>query len=161
MMDFSSITTDIISLLQISGTVFDSCRRFHQVMPGYGPSYSDAKKLVDEIRALRNVLTLLPNENPNAAADFANIHSLNETSGVIELCCTELETLEAKLPNCDAQPLPILRVQGLLTWPLREAEVNKALDQIRKTKKTLSLVLNLDHTYARRREVKGLALTLT
>ncbi len=160
-MDSLTITTGIISLFQISGTVLDSCRHFHH---GYGPSSSDAERLIDEITAFRNVLeqslTLLPDDNTNAAANFSNISSLNETSGVIELCCTELETLEAKLPNYDAQPLRILHVQ-LLTWPLREAEVKKALHQIEETKKTLSLVLNLDHTYARRRKVKALALTLT
>lgn len=136
-----SITAGIIAVLQISGNVIFICYDYRAAVKN---APRDAKRIIDEVNTLQDVLEqllkLAETASINASAHLPALELLNKPDGPLIKCRAKLLALKAKLEPQEGWRA----VKKALTWPLRETEVTKALDNINRFKATLTLALTAD-----------------
>ncbi|KAL9120568.1 MAG: hypothetical protein Q9187_002877 [Circinaria calcarea] len=150
-MDPFSISVGVITLIQATNGVIHLCFDYASTVKGATRAISG---LLDEITSLRNILEsierlLASPENPNTAPSI-------ELKEVAALCdredgpiAKELKLLNEKLRLPDWACQNGSRRKALmqsLTWPLKEGETKRILENIDRLKKNLELALTVDQS---------------
>ncbi|KAJ9245959.1 hypothetical protein DTO027B5_7240 [Paecilomyces variotii] len=149
-MDPLSVTASIIALLQAANAVLSICYNYNCFSTG---SSSGLSTIIDEICSLRNVLEslvrLAQEENKNSAR-LPTLRLLCQPFGPLAIGVEKLESLERRLTpsNYYAGRVPSRRQAFLraLSWPLKEAESRRTIEQIALLRSTLSLAIDTDQT---------------
>ncbi|KAL4961575.1 uncharacterized protein BDV14DRAFT_203609 [Aspergillus stella-maris] len=155
-MDPISVTASIITLFQAANAVLAVCYNYQSFSGG---SSSGLSTLIIEVRSLRDVLEsvvrLVSDENKGKVTDrLPTLRILCQPSGPLATGLEKLETLERRLTpsnyhqNVDGAR-PFSRRHKLwqaLSWPLKEAESQKLIEEIAVLRSTLSLAMETDQT---------------
>lgn len=146
-MDPLSITASAIAILQVSGVIINACYDYRSRVKD---SAKDASRIINELNSLRSIIeslfVLLEEEPENKPSDQSNLQKLAQVGGVLETCKVGLEALEKKLEPKEGWRA----VRAAVFWPLKEADIAKALQQIDRTKSSLQLALAVDQRYVAR-----------
>ena len=106
----------------------------------------DQERIIDQLTNLRNILEqvrkVVTGENIQTASQFPALNELIDQSDGLTRCHAELENLKSKL-----EPKSGRHIMKALTWPLREADVRKTLDNLERFQRLLSLALSADQTF--------------
>ena len=145
-MDPLSVTASIIAVLQLTGTVVSLCYDFRSRIKN---APRDLKRIISEVISLRDVLERLvrladsaETAGSNESTQLSTLKLLNKPDGLLVKCQAELTALEKKLKPA----IGVKAVSKLLSWPLKERDVEKTLACIGRLKATLSLALTADQT---------------
>jgi hypothetical protein len=118
-------------------------------------------RMIEEVKGLRNVLESLERLTSNAErADLdarsrlPTLHLLcklktGDEGGLLDMCFEELNRLKRKLALSGwAGPVGSKRMAlaQALTWPLKESDTKKTLENIGRFRDTLTLALTADQT---------------
>ncbi|GAD96704.1 conserved hypothetical protein [Paecilomyces variotii No. 5] len=149
-MDPLSVTASIIALLQAANAVLSICYNYSCLSTG---SSSGLSTIIDEVCSLRNVLEslvrLAQEENKNSAR-LPTLRLLCQPSGPLASGLEKLESLERRLaPSSYYSGKAPSRRQAFLqalSWPLKEAESRRTIEQIALLRNTLSLAMDTDQT---------------
>lgn len=153
-MDPLSVTASIIAVLQAANAIISICCDYSAAVKG---ASWELPKVTKEIRSLRDVLELLAalakrveNADPSAEAKLPALKLLCEPgAGPLAMCKAELESLKIKLePPKWTGPITSKRtaLMQTLSWPLKEGEAKKMLQNMERYKTTLNMALEIDQT---------------
>ena len=153
-MEALSVTANIIAVLQAANTIIDICCDYSAAIRG---ASWELPKVTKELQSLRDVLELLKGlakraENADPTADArlpAVIRICDSDAGPLAMCNAELESLKTKLePPKWTGPVTSKRtaLMQTITWPLKEGETKKMLQNMERYKTTLSMALEIDQT---------------
>ena len=153
-MDPLSVTASIIAVLQATNTIISICCDYSAAVKG---ASWELPKVTKEVRSLRDVLELLAalakraeSADPSAEARFPGLKLLCEPgAGPLAMCKAELESLKTKLePPKWTGPATSKRtaLMQTLSWPLKEGETKKMLQNMERYKTTLNMALEIDQT---------------
>lgn len=153
-MDPLSVTASIIAVLQAANAIISICCDYSAAVQG---ASWELPKVTKEIRSLRDVLELLAalakrveNADPSAEAKLPALKLLCEPgAGPLAMCKAELESLKTKLePPKWIGPITSKRtaLMQTLSWPLKEGEAKKMLQNMEPYKTTLNMALEIDQT---------------
>lgn len=146
-MDGLGAVASIIAMMQISGKIFDLCRKYYL---GAKDARKDIRRLRDEMTSLQDILTSIVDlADAPGSANLSIFGLLNKPEGPIQRCRAELTELTAKLEQGNDKMKPF----GLrcLKWPFSSKDVDKAIKAIERQKETFSLALTADQTYVKSR----------
>ena len=141
-MDGVSAAASIAALIQISGSVFDLCRKY----------YSEVKDARKEIQRLRDEVTSLQDVLFSVAdlAEAANptkmsiLDRLNQADGPVKQCQAQLAGLVAKLEPGEAQSRMRQFGSRALKWPFSKKEVENVMAAIERYKTSFNLAVTAD-----------------
>ena len=151
-MDPLSITTSIIAVLQATNAVISVCYDYSTAVKD---SSWELPRVTEEVKSLRNVLEALEqlakkaeSADQSAKTQLPTLRLLCEPDvGPLVMCLAEMEALEKKLtpPSWSGRVGSKRRalVQAL-SWPLREGDTKKILENIGRFKVTLNLAMTVD-----------------
>ena len=143
-MDGLSAAASVLTVIQISGKVFDLCRTYYLEVRD---AREDIKRLCDEVTALQDVLTNVADlaEAPGSAK-LSIVGLLNQPDGPLQQCGIELQGLATKLEL--GQGKDMMKQFGLraLKWPFSSKDIDKAINAIGRYKAMFSLALTADQT---------------
>lgn len=150
-MDPLSISASVITLIQATNGVVLLCYNYAAAAKGAAQTIS---AVIDEMKNLRGVLESLEqllrsfeDTEPSKIMPLETITALcDQEEGPI---VKELKYLEEKLrlPGWAGQDGSRRKVlMQSLTWPLKEGETRKTLQNIERLKSTLELALTVNHT---------------
>lgn len=149
-MDPISVTASIITLLQAANAVLSICYNYSCLSTG---SSSGLSTIIDETCSLRNVLeslARLAQEESKNAARLPTLRLLCQPPGPLATGVEKLESLERRLTpsNYYTGRVPSRRQAFLqaLSWPLKEAESRRTIEQIALLRSTLSSAIDTDQT---------------
>ncbi|KAL5343368.1 hypothetical protein BJX70DRAFT_393936 [Aspergillus crustosus] len=140
-MDPIGLAASIITLLEATNAVITICYNYNSFSSGTPTALLN---LIDETCSLRNVLESLV----RLVQEETKIGSSSPVAAGIE----KLEALERQLTPSQYYKTPgraLSRRQSFLqalTWPLKEGEANRVIEQIALLRSTLSLALETDQT---------------
>lgn len=152
-MDPLSITASIITVLQTTSQVLSICYDYAAAAKGSSWGLS---RVIEELKSLRNVLESLQQlsddaqgTDPLARSRLPRLRALSDPDhGPLASCRKELNHLTEKLrpPSWAAGDGTRRKafVQSL-SWPLKEGDTKKILQDIERFKGTLNLTMNADH----------------
>ena len=153
-MDPVSAVASVIAIYQLAASISGLCFRYGQ---GVRHADKDADLVINEIdtfqtylRALKEILV-----KEDAAADgFERLQSLHQIidgeSAALKCCGRDLQTLKTKLEKVQSEG----RFQGAihrLSWPLKQEEVKKTLDTLKRFTEAVDRALNVDNNRTMRR----------
>lgn len=142
-MDPLSITAAIIVVVQISGAVISVCYEYRQ---GANDGAKEAIRITEELKSLQDVLECLLKlaelEVARGSSRLQTLQPLLEPGGVLLRCQDDLSALQHRLTPETGMKMLMRR----LKWPLTEKEVKKAIENIARTRETISLALITDQT---------------
>ena len=153
-MDPLSITAGIIALLQASNAIVSIAYSYKSLLRKEQPS--QFSKFIDEVHCLRDVLETLADlaieaERGKANSSRAHIPALKllcQPSGILDQGLEKLEKLEERLkPPSYSQSGRKRAIFEVLSWPIKEAETAKIIEDIAKLKLSLSLAMSADQTW--------------
>ena len=147
-MDPLSAVASVIAIYQLASTVSSLCFRYSHGVRG---ADRDADLVINEIdtfqKYLRTLKEILATEDA-ATAGLDRIRNLNEIidgeSAALRTCESDLEGLKTKLVKVQSQG----NLRGAvhkLSWPLKQEEVRKTLDTLRKFAEAVDRAVNLDN----------------
>ena len=153
-MDPLGVTASIIAVLQAANTIISICCNYSAAVKG---ASWELPKVTKEVQGLRDVLEILAslakrseNADPSADTRLPALRLLCEPdAGPLAMCKAELESLKTKLePPKWTGPATSKRTALMLTlsWPLKEGETKKMLQNMERYKTTLSMALEIDQT---------------
>ena len=153
-MEALSVTANVIAVLQAANTIISICCDYSAAIKG---ASWELPKVTQEVRSLRDVLELLvalakraENTDPSAEARLpALMQMCNSVTGPLAMCNDGLEFMRKKLePPKWTGPATSKRtaLMQTLSWPLKEGETKKMLQNIERYKKNLSMALEIDQT---------------
>ena len=151
-MEALGVTANIIAVLHAANTILDICCDYSAAIRG---ASWELPKVTKELQSLRDVLELLKGlakriENADPSADArlpALIRICNSDAGPLGMCNNELKFLEKRLePPKWTGPATSKRtaLMQTLSWPLKEGETKKILQNIERYKTSLSMALEVD-----------------
>lgn len=146
-MDPLSVTGTLIAVLQVSASVISICYEYRQ---GIKNASREVAQISDELNSLNDVLeTLLKlvesssdswGNRTGPSARLSTFESLVKPAGPLLACQSQLERLKKQL-----EPQQGWReLKKTLTWPLKEPDMKKALDNLQRLKSTMQLALSAD-----------------
>jgi len=141
-MDPLSATGTLIALLQISSAVISFCYEYRQ---GTKSAAREVVQISDELNSLKDVLEALlklveSSASSESSARLSTFELLVKADGPLLTCQSELERLKKQL-----EPEKGWRaVRRTLVWPLKEAEMKRALDALERLKSMMQLALSAD-----------------
>jgi len=91
---------------------------------------------------LESLVKLAEHESANGSPRLSTLKLLGKPDGPLVKCQAELDDLKKKLEPASGWKA----VGNALTWPLKEGDVTKTLDNLERTKATLQLALTADQT---------------
>ena len=153
-MDPVSAVASVIAVYQLAAAISGLCFRYGQ---GVGQADKDANLIISEIDTfqvyLRTLKEILVKED--AATDgrerLQSLHQIIDgESAVLKRCGRDLEILKTKLEKVQSEG----RFQGAihrLSWPLKQEEVKKTLDTLRRFTEAVDRALNVDNNRTMRR----------
>ncbi|KAF5857290.1 hypothetical protein ETB97_005974 [Aspergillus alliaceus] len=133
-MDPLSFTASLIAVLQATNVVLSICYSYASTTKPWG--------LCDEVRNLGGVLERLL--SLARQDELPSLRVLCQPGGPLEKTREFLEELECRLAPGDSSRRRAFA--SALSWPLREAETRRAMEDIGRLKSTLSLALDADQT---------------
>ena len=153
-MDPVSAVASVIAIYQLAGVISSLCFRYGQ---GVRQAEKDADLIISEIDTfqiyLRTVKEILVKEDA-AAEGLERLQSLHSVidgeSAVLKRCGRDLEILKTKLERVQSEG----RFQGAihrLAWPLKQEEVKKTLDTLKRFTEAVDRALNVDNNRTMRR----------
>ena len=153
-MEALSVTANIIAVLHAANTIIDICCDYSAAIRG---ASWELPKVTKELQSLRDVLELLKGlskrvEDTDPSADArlpALIRMCKSDAGPLAMCNAELKSLTQKLkPPKWTGPVTSKRTALIqtITWPLKEDETKKMLQNLERYKTTLSMALDVDQT---------------
>ncbi|PVH76555.1 hypothetical protein DL98DRAFT_517882 [Cadophora sp. DSE1049] len=143
-MDPISITGTLIAVLQVTTTVISICYDYRQ---GVSSASREVLQISSSLNSLKDVLEALlalieKSKSDGPASKLATIELLAKDGGTLESCQQELLKLKKKLePEVGWR-----KIRKSLVWPLKEAEVKKALEGLERSKSMMLLALSADQT---------------
>lgn len=143
MADPLSITTSLIAVGQLIGSIISCCYNYQQ---GLKRARKDATRILLETQTLRNVIERLLDQvtdnEPNGGKVLPSLaRMLNGTGSVFENCLQDLAVLEERLRT----PVNKWRKLGRrLLWPLRESEIVKEVETIHRLRNVIESGLAVD-----------------
>ena len=153
-MDPVSAVAGVIAIYQLAAAISGLCFRYGQ---GVRQAEKDADLIISEIDTfqiyLRTVKDILVREDA-AAEGLERLQSLHSVidgeSAVLKRCGRDLEILKTKLEKVQSEG----RFQGAihrLAWPLKQEEVKKTLDTLKRFTEAVDRALNVDNNKTMRR----------
>ena len=153
-MEALGVAASIIAVLQAANTVIDICCDYGAAIRG---ASWELPRVTKELQNFRDVLELLKalanraeNADPSADARLpALIRICKSDAGPLAMCNNELESLKTRLkPPKWTGPVKSKRtaVMLALTWPLKEDETKKMLQNMERYRTALSMALEIDQT---------------
>ena len=153
-MDPLSITASVIAVLQAAEAVISVCCDYRSAVKG---SSWEVPRVLEEVRALRNVLRVLEEladkaETPSSDSKsrLPALKSLcDPDTGTLIKCRTELNNLATKLTPPEWTGPAGSKRRGLvqaLTWPLKKGDTEKVLASIERFKSTINVAVTTDQT---------------
>ena len=153
-MDPLSITASVIAVLQAAEAVISVCCDYRSAVKG---SSWEVPRVLDEVRALRNVLRTLEDLADKAEApssdDKSRLPALKSLcdpdTGILIKCRTELNHLNTKLTPPEWIGRAGSKRRGFvqaLTWPLKKGDTEKVLASIERFKSTINVAVATDQT---------------
>jgi hypothetical protein len=150
-MDPLSITVSVVTLLQATNAIVLLCYNYASAAKGAARTIGG---VIDEMKTLRSVLEsleqLLRSDQDTEPSDTISLTTItalcNQEDGPI---AKELKILEEKLrpPGWASQDGSRRKaLMQFLTWPLKEGETTKTLQNIERLKSTLDLALTVIKT---------------
>ena len=140
-MDPLSVTAGIIAVVQISGAVISLC---YEYRTGAKDAAKEAIRITEELKSLQDVLERLLKlaeiEIARGTSRLQTLQPLLEPGGILPRCQDDLTALQLKL----APDTGVKMLMRKLKWPLTEKEVKKAIEDIARTKETISFALITD-----------------
>lgn len=150
-MDPLSISVSTVTLIQITSEVVSLCFNYATAAKSATRSILE---VLDQLKNLRNVLESL--EHFSRGDEDANPAINSQTKTILELCnaeegpiAKELKYLDDKLRPPEWASREGSRRKALvqsLTWPLKEGETKKTLQNIERLKSNLALALSVYQT---------------
>ncbi len=153
-MEALSVTANVIAVLRAANTIISICCDYSAAVKG---ASWELPKVTKEVQSLRDVLELLAalakgaeNADPSADARLpALLRLCKPDAGPLAMCKAELESLKTKLePPKWTGPVTSKRtaLMQTLSWPLKEGETRRMLQNIERYKTTLNMALEMDQT---------------
>ena len=153
-MEALGVAANIIAVLQAANAIISICCDYSAAVKG---APWELPKVTKEVRSLRDVLELLAalakrveNADPSAEARLPALKLLCEPgAGPLAICKDELASLKTKLePPKWTGPVTSKRtaLMQTLSWPLKEGETKKILQNLERHKTTLNMALQIDQT---------------
>ena len=153
-MDAVTAVASVVAIYQLAAAISGLCFRYGQ---GVRQADKDADIIISEIDTfqiyLRTLKEILLKED-GATDDFVGLQSLHHIIGgesaALKRCGRELEILKTKLEKVQSEG----RFQGVihrLSWPLKQEEVRKTLDTLKRFTEAVDRALNVDNNRALRR----------
>ena len=147
-MDPISTVGSVIAIYQLAATVSSLCFRYSLGVRG---ADRDADLVINEIdtfqKYLRTLKEILVNEDV-ATAGLHRLQNLNEIidgeSAALRTCESNLEGLKTKLVKVQSEG-HFREAVRKLSWPLKQDEVRKTLDSLRKFAEAVDRAVNLDN----------------
>ena len=153
-MDPVSAVASVIAIYQLAAAISGLCFRYGQ---GVGQANKDADLIISEIATFQVYLGILKEilMKEDAATDgLERLQSLHQIidgeSAVLKRCRRDLNILKTKLEKVQSEG----RFQGAihrLSWPLKQEEVKKTLDTLRRFTEAVDRALNVDNNKTIRR----------
>ena len=161
-MDPLSAAASLIAIYQLASTVSSLCFRYCHGVQG---ADRDADLIINEIdtfqKYLRTLKEILVKEDA-ATPGSDRLRNLNEIidgeSAALRMCESHLEGLKTKLVKVQSEGR-FREAVHRLSWPLKQEEVRKTLDTLRKFAEAVDRAVNLDNN-AIIREVDHIARNL-
>lgn len=142
-MDPLSFTASIIAVIDMSSKLISSC---YQYQSRARHAAQDAKKIraeaIELLGVLQRLLVIAQDEEEHQTARLPTLQALAQPNGLLTECQTELASLMMKMKPKTGWA----QIRSSLVWPLKEADVNKAIDRIHRIKSDLNLALTADNT---------------
>ena len=142
-MDPLSISAAIVAVVQISGAIVYLC---YDYRTGAKDGAKEAIRITEELKSLQDVLERLLKlaelEVARGSSRLQTLQPLVEPGGVLIRCQDDLSALQHKLAPETGMKMLMKR----LKWPLTEKEVKKAIENVARTRETISLALITDQT---------------
>lgn len=135
----------VISVIQLAGSIVKICGEYVNKVK---VARKDIVNLQQETNALTGVLTALKQllEGPNGSK-LAVSRSLFDD---LERCISTLANLKKVIePRTTQKPMKIFGLRAL-KWPLKRAEVDASINDIRRYRSLFSLALQVDELYVTR-----------
>ncbi|KAI9765534.1 MAG: hypothetical protein M1840_007360 [Geoglossum simile] len=143
-MDGLSAAASVIAVINISGQVFDLCRKYYLEVKD---ARKDIQRLRDDVTSLQDVLTNVAElADAPGSAKLSILGLLNQPDGPVERCRTELEGLAAKLKPGQGNDMMKQFGMRALKWPFSSKDVDKAIEAIGRYQAIFSLALTADQT---------------
>jgi len=144
-MDPLSITASAIAIVQISGSIINTCYNYRNRLKS---ASKDASRIINELNALRTVIEalyqLLYDESETKSIHESTLSKLSQPDGILATCLASLEELSKKL-----EPKEGWRAtKAAIFWPLKESDIKRVLQNIDITKDTVQLALAADQRFA-------------
>ncbi len=143
-MDGVSVAASFVALIQVSGSVFDLCRKYYSEVK---EARKEIQRLRDEIFPLQDILTnvadLAEASNPT---QLSILDRLNQADGPVQQCQAQLTGLAARLDPGEGGNR--MRQFGLraLKWPFSKKDVDNIVAAIERYKVTFNLALTASLT---------------
>ena len=142
-MDPLSLTAGIIAVIQVSATVVSLCYDYRN---GVKNAVQEATRITEEVKSLQDVLERLLKlaelETARGSSRLQALQHLIQPGGVLPRCHEDLEVLRNRLGSEGRKK----SLMTTLKWPLNEKELKQTLENIAKTRGTISLALIADQT---------------
>ena len=146
-MEALGVAASIITVLEVAKAVISICCDYSAAVKGVP---WELPKVTQQVRSLRNVLELLEAlakraEVEDLSADTrlpALIQMCKSDVGPLAMCKDDLKFLNKKLSRSSKRTALV----QALTWPLKEAETKKILQNIERNKTILVNALGIDQT---------------
>ena len=139
-MDPLSITAAVIAVVQLSGAVISVCYEYRK------DGAKEAVRITEELKSLQDVLERLLKlaelEVARGSSRLQTLQPLLEPDGALLHCRDDLSILQQRL----APEAGMKMLMRKLKWPLTEKEVKKAIENVARTRETISLALITDQT---------------
>ena len=137
------MAASVIAVVQISGQVFDLCRKYYLEVKS---ARKEIQRLRDEVISLQDVLTSVA-DLPKApsSTNQSTLRLLSQPNGPLQRCQIDLEKLVVDLnPGPEHDKMKQFGSRAL-QWPFNSKAVDKAITTIERYKQTFNLALTADH----------------
>lgn len=153
-MEAVTAVASVVAIYQLAAAISGLCFRYGQ---GVRQAEKDADLIISEIDTFQSYLRTLKEilVREDAATDSVERlqslhHIIHGESAVLKRCGKDLQILKTKLEKVQSEG----RVQGAihrLTWPLKQEEVKKTLDTLKRFTEAVDRALNVDSNRSVRR----------
>ena len=134
-MDASSISTNIVALVQATGTVIE-------YLHGVKSASEDRQNILSELSSISGMLFVLQDHADQQGDSWSlTLKSLNGSGGPLVQLRTSLEILVSKL----APVKGLKKVGKAFAWPFQKEEIKEILSTIERQKALLTLARQNDH----------------
>ena len=154
-MDPVSAIASVVAIYQLAATISGLCFRYGQ---GVRQAEKDADLIISEIDTfqtyLRTLKEVLVKEGTTTERLQSLHHIIDGESAVLKRCGRDLQTLKTKLEKVQSEG----RFQGAihrLSWPLKQEEVKKTLNTLKRFTEAVDRALNVDNN----RTIRGIDST--